>query len=80
MEKCSYCEKESYSNLNGNPICVYHYIKDYWLKNKGCLFVHLDSMIDIDINSRTKLFLEELQKQYPEIVDEYPILYKSNDD
>lgn len=80
-KKCSICGKEGNSYVNGIPLCLSHEIKKYWKHSKGCLETHLDYFIE-RLEKRGKLdkdeitFLKEIKSQMPEIVDEFPVLFK----
>ncbi|MEK6873029.1 MAG: hypothetical protein AABW90_03385 [Nanoarchaeota archaeon] len=63
------------------PLCIHHYVKRYYILNKGCLEVYLDPLID-KANSREKLnvkdkaLVKEIKKILPGIKNEFPVLFE----
>jgi len=67
--------------VNGKPLCLKHYVKEYYRKHKGCLEAELDMLIDDLIKGRKltseeKKFLKEVKKQFPDIAEKFPRLFE----
>ena len=81
QRKCYKCGNTSYAVVNGKPLCIKHFVEEYYGKNKGCLESYLDSLID-DIDKGRKLtedevkLLKEIKNQLPGIAEEFPRLFK----
>ncbi len=80
--KCSICGRKAYRMVNGVPLCIAHYVKEYYGKNKGCLEAHLDMLIEDmikgrELDSDEKQFLKEVKKQFPDIAEEYPRIFEN---
>lgn len=83
-EKCYICNTDIYGYYNGKPICLKHYIEEYWKNERECLESYLDTIVD-RLNKYNKLDKDELEllsvlkKEMPEIVKEFPILFNEID-
>ena len=83
-EKCSRCNNEIYGSINGIFFCAKHYVENY-KKDRRFLDYKLNQLLDYfsreqPLTEKEKEFLREVKKQFPEVVDEYLILFESIED
>ncbi len=79
VEKCSKCNGEVYSSINGIPFCAKHYVENY-RKDKRFLQYQLEKFLDyfsrdVKFDENEKELLKEIKKQFPEVVENYSILF-----
>jgi len=82
---CSYCTKKAMSFLEGVPLCPEHLVKVYYAKNPSCLESFLMSLAEKrwegeKLTREEKAFLQEVEKVFPAMRNEFPILFPTGEE
>lgn len=80
-KKCNICDNKADYVVNSNFYCIKHYVSEYYRDNIPCLMTQLDMLID-ELDNGKKLsddeekFLRTIEKELPEVVDEFPRIFE----
>jgi len=81
IDVCVKCGKEVYSSIDGVFFCTKHYVENYG-RDKRFLGAELNKFLDYlsresKFTVKEKEFLKEVKRQFPEVVEEFHILFKN---